>query len=98
MTKEQYLKEVAAIRKVIAQQEAEISRIETEYIEANKPCNIGDRFVLSGISTVEITKLGIDYNGNVVPIFYRRVNKGGELSKVESRIYSFQDTLKPIKK
>ena len=48
MTKEQYLKEVTAIRKVIAQQKAEIKRIEAEYIEANKPCNVGDRFSYTG--------------------------------------------------
>ena len=84
MTKEHYLQREAELIKQLAD-------LRKNYIDANKPYEIGQRLKLTerGKSAIaEVVGFEIGYGQKVEPTL-KKVKKDGTISSIEARIWSF---------
>ena len=76
MNKKQYLAKIANRRKAIKKANTDINQAELDYIEANKPCNIGDKVEItlgSGRKAIgEALSFGILKDANVCITSYKK--------------------------
>lgn len=86
MKKEQYEEELFAITDKIRELKEQIVIITKQYIEANKPFQVGDRVKTTHNEFGIVYGFDLDWDGDVKPLM-KKEKKDGKASKLELNVY-----------